>query len=60
MQYYLVEQKALGAEYVRHYNGRPVCFDTEEEAEIMADGLRHMGRAIEVVEIDPRFETPLA
>lgn len=60
VRYYLVETLSDGcALFVRDWSLDPIAFRDKMTAEVLADGLRHKGRTIEVVEIDLATEEPL-
>lgn len=48
----LAEKTADGCKLVRNYTGRQLRFYDRMTAEVLADGLRHGGHTIDVVEID--------
>ncbi len=59
VRFYLVETLADGsAVFVRDWSLEPIAFRDKMTAEVLADGLRHKGRTIEVVEIDLAIEEP--
>lgn len=50
--YVLAERTADGCKLVRNYTGRQLRFFDRMTAEVLADGLRHGGHNVDVVEID--------
>lgn len=60
VRYFLVETRQDGSrEFIRKWDMTAMAFKDAMTAGVMADGLRHAGRTIEVVEIDMACEEPL-
>lgn len=60
IRYFLIEIAKNGTrKYIRKWDGTAMAFKDEMTATVMADGLRHAGRTIEVVEIDLACEDPI-
>ena len=57
LRYVIVEQLPDGMwRSVRKWDGTPVAFREPMTAGVLADGLRHAGREVRVVELDPSSE----
>lgn len=59
-QYLIVERMVTKWHPVKLYDERPALFDDKCTAQVLADGLRHAGRCVRVIEFDPSCETLLA
>ena len=60
LRYFLIETTKFGTRrYVRKWDGTAMAFKDEYTACVMADGLRHGGRVVDVVEIDLTKEEPI-
>lgn len=60
VRYFLIETTKEGVrKYVRKWDGTAMAFKDVMTATVMADGLRHAGRHIDVVEIDLTKEEPI-
>lgn len=59
VRYFLIETANGVRRYVRKWDGTAMAFKDEMTACVMADGLRHGGRVVDVVEIDLTKEEPI-
>lgn len=60
IRYFLIEITKEGVrKYIRKWDGTAMAFKDPMTATVMADGLRHAGRVIDVVEIDLTHEEPI-
>ena len=55
-QYLIVERMVTRWHPVKLSDDRPAVFDDKCTAQVLADGLRHAGRCVRVVEFDPSTE----